>query len=106
MFSADHLLRNRHRFHPRFRHHALQSAVCFWLGMVVLAAKSFSARDNSTHAHGIIFRVQFVVRCAVVEQNCFVAFVDCSLRRNLDGEAKSFRMDVQSAPESRLRESQ
>ena len=90
MFSAHYLPDNSHRFHPRFRHHALQGAVRFWGGMVVLAAKKFSARDNSSHVDGIIFRLQFVAWCAVVEQICAVAFADLRLRRNLDGAAKSF----------------
>ena len=89
-FSADYLPHHSHRFHPRLRHHALQSAVRFWRRMVVLAAKNFSACDNSSHADCIIFRLQFVAWCALVEQNFAVTLIGPRLRRDLDGAAKSF----------------
>lgn len=90
IFSTIYRTHNSHRFHPRLRHHALQSADRFGSGMVVLAAKIFSYRDNSSDADSIVFHLQFVARCALVESNYVVLIVDLRVWCDVDGTAKSF----------------
>ncbi len=90
MFSTIYRTHNSHRFHPRLRHHALQSADRFRRGMVVLAAKIFSYRDNSSDADSIVFRLQFVARGALAGQNLAVNFANLRFRCDVDGTAKSF----------------